>query len=285
MLRSLYSGISGLRAHQTMMDVTGNNIANVNTVGYKAAATVFQDTMSQVVAPSGRPQPPERGGVNAAQIGLGVRLASITNNFREGSDQPTGVGTDLKINGDGFFVLREAGQSLYTRSGAFNFDSDGNLVNPNGAFVQGYPATGGVVAGPPAALANISIIPNPALPPGVAMTSYSINTTGEVIGVFSDDQRRTLGQIATATFVNPNGLEKAGNSNYRSNTDVTGAPELGAAGTGQRGTIRSGTLEMSNVDLAQEFTNLIVAQRGFQANSRIITTSDELLQELVNLKR
>ena len=109
--------------------------------------------------------------------------------------------------------------------------------------------------------------------------------TGELIGGFSDGEKRTLGQIAMATFANPAGLEKAGDSNYRADAGVTGPADVGLAGTGQRGTMASGALEMSNVDLAQEFTNLIVAQRGFQANSRVITTSDELLQELVNLKR
>jgi len=290
MLRSLYSGISGLRAHQTMMDVTGNNISNVNTVGYKAAATLFQDTMSQTVATGGKPQVdaalvPVRGGINAAQIGLGVKLADIATNFRQGSQQPTGVGTDLMIQGDGFFVLDEAGQTLYTRSGGFHFDSDQNLVAPNGAFVMGYAA--GVVPAPGVALVPMTLNPASAVPAVTTekMTSYTISPTGEIIGQFDDDTPRSFGQIATATFVNPNGLEKAGNSTYRSNAAVTGAADLGAAGTGGRGPMTSGSLEMSNVDLAQEFTNLIVAQRGFQANSRVITTSDELLQELVNLKR
>ena len=321
MLRSLYSGISGLRAHQTMMDVTGNNISNVNTAGYKAAATLFQDTLSQTVATGGRPQTPDRGGVNAAQIGLGVKLADIATNFRQGTQQPTGVGTDLMIQGDGFFIVQESGQTLYTRSGGFHFDSDKNLVAPNGAYVMGYapkagggvdtntlvsmtlnadpadlePTTVGAMPGTPAIAAVVDDPATPAdetaaaVPAGpptdAVMTSYAISSTGEIIGQFNDNKSRVLGQIVTATFVNPNGLEKAGNSTYRSNATITGTADVGAAGTGGRGPMTSGSLEMSNVDLAQEFTNLIVAQRGFQANSRVITTSDELLQELVNLKR
>jgi flagellar hook protein FlgE len=310
MLRSLYSGISGLRAHQTMMDVTGNNISNVNTVGFKTAQTIFQDTLSQLVATAGKPQeavpatvPPTfiRGGINAAQIGLGVKLADITNNFRQGAAQMTGNGTDVMINADGFFVVQEVGQTLYTRSGAFKFDANGDLVTPTGAFVLGYEANpAGGVTGPsvppaaPTPLVKMSLTPDPALlfPPFPAapaptpqLTSYSISSTGEIIGAFSDDEKRTLGQIAMATFANPGGLEKAGNSMYRADPGVTGPADEGLAGTGQRGTMTSGALEMSNVDLAQEFTNLIVAQRGFQANARVITTSDELLQELVNLKR
>ena len=252
MLRSLYSGISGLRAHQTMMDVTGNNISNVNTVGYKAAATLFQDTMSQTVATGGRPQPPDRGGVNAAQIGLGVKLADIATNFRQGSQQPTGVGTDLMIQGDGFFVLEEGGQTPFTRSGGFHFDSAQNLVAPNGAYVMGYDA--GVVPAPGAPLVPMTLVPSagvlPALLGTEKMTSYTISSTGEIIGQFDDDQPRVLGQIATATFVNPNGLEKAGNSTYRSNATITGPADVGAAGTGSRGPMTSGSLEMSNVDLA-----------------------------------
>ncbi len=296
MLRSLYSGISGLRAHQTMMDVTGNNISNVNTVGYKTAQTIFQDTLSQLVAPAGRPQSPDRGGINAAQIGLGVKLADITTNFRQGSTQMTGRGTDVMINSDGFFVVQEAGQTLYTRSGGFKFDADQNLVTPTGAYVMGYDVTAGV-PDPTLPLVPMTLVPSAGVFPTVVgaipgppvadamMNSYTISATGEIIGTFSDNVNRTLGQIAMATFTNPGGLEKAGNSNYRSDAGVTGVADVGQAGTGQRGTMTSGALEMSNVDLAQEFTNLIVAQRGFQANSRVITTSDELLQELVNLKR
>jgi len=301
MLRSLYSGISGLRTHQTMMDVTGNNISNVNTVGYKTAQTVFQDTLSQLVAPSGGPQTdalgaPIRGGINAAQIGLGVKLADITTNFRQGSTQMTGRGEDVMINGDGFFLVKEPNETLYTRSGGFKFDANQNLVTSTGAFVMGYDVTAGVpdttlplvpmTLVPSAGVTPtlVGAIPGPPVSDAV-MTSYTISPAGEIIGAFSDEQNRVLGQIAMATFTNPGGLEKAGNSNYRANPTVSGVANTGAAGSGGRGTMTSGALEMSNVDLAQEFTNLIVAQRGFQANSRVITTSDELLQELVNLKR
>src|SRR3954469_6760150 len=136
MLRSLFSGISGLRAHQQMMDVTGNNIANVNTTGYKTSQVQFQDTLSQMVRAAGAPQG-QAGGTNPAQIGLGVRLAGISTNFGQGAAQTTGKSSDLMIQGDGMFVVRgSGGENLYTRAGAFSFDGNGQLVTNGGQVVQ-----------------------------------------------------------------------------------------------------------------------------------------------------
>src|SRR5690242_5300253 len=148
MLRSLFSGISGLRAHQQMMDVTGNNIANVNSVGFKASQTVFEDTLSQMMRAAGAPQTSTegtQGGTNPAQVGLGVRLAAITTNFVQGSAQTTGRPTDLMISGDGFFIVKSVNEQQFTRDGAFNFDADGRLVTSTGAAVQGWAAVNGVV--------------------------------------------------------------------------------------------------------------------------------------------
>ena len=139
MLRSLFSGISGLRAHQQMMDVTGNNIANVNTTGYKSSQTVFQDTLSQMVNAAGAPQN-GAGGTNPAQVGLGVRTASINANFSQGAAQTTGKSGDMMIQGDGFFIVKSGGESLYTRAGSFTFDANGSLTTPNGQIVQGWSA-------------------------------------------------------------------------------------------------------------------------------------------------
>src|SRR3712207_1777631 len=140
MLRSMFSGISGLRAHQQMMDVTGNNIANVNTTGFKSSTVTFQDTLSQMVRAAGSPQG-DVGGTNPAQVGLGVRLGSIGTNFGQGAAQNTGKSTDLMIQGDGFIMVRSGGEQLFTRSGAFDWDNNGNLVNANGNMVQGSLAT------------------------------------------------------------------------------------------------------------------------------------------------
>jgi flagellar hook protein FlgE len=395
MLRSLFAGISGLRSHQTMMDVTGNNIANVNTAGFKSSQTVFQDTLSQLMQGAGAPQG-GAGGTNPAQVGLGVRVGGIFTNFTQGSNQSTGRSTDLMIQGDGFFVVRKDGQDLYTRAGAFNFDDLGQLVTPDGGKVMGWGAVNGAINTnasaaplvlpvgtmlPPTATTKIKIggnlsgdsavgtaittsmttydaqgnaIPvkttftkvsattwnvaivdgtgptapanqtltfaaNGSTPSPATMTSagglvidlstttnyagvataqalnqdgtavgslqaFSISPDGTLVGTFSNGLRQDLGRIAMASFNNAPGLEKVGNTAFRATVN-SGVAQLGTAGAGGRGTLVGSTLEMSNVDLAQEFTNLIVAQRGFQANSKVITASDEILQDLVNLKR
>ncbi|MGV8968430.1 MAG: flagellar hook protein FlgE [Cellulomonas sp.] len=394
MLRSLFSGISGLKAHQTMLDVAGNNIANVNTTGFKASQTQFQDTLSQVLN-NASAAIPGVGGTNPAQVGLGVRVAGITTNFSQGAAQLTNRSTDMMINGDGFFTVRSGAESFYTRAGSFNFDSLGQLVTADGALVQGWAATNGVVdvngpltdlvlpigtlmsAKATAGADFVGNLPSDAvtgtnltktidvydelgnsrslaltftntagawsvaatdgtvagtvasqpmvfdlltgaltsplsLPVGPVavdlsaltgfaglstveavnqdgqeagnLQSFALSPDGTLMGSFSNGLKQAIGQLALATFTNPTGLEKAGGSMYRT-TVSSGIAQVGTAGTGGRGKLAGGSLEMSNVDLSAEFTNLIIAQRGFQANSRVITTSDELLQELVNLKR
>ncbi|MGB3412747.1 MAG: flagellar basal-body rod protein FlgF [Microthrixaceae bacterium] len=423
MIRSMFSAVSGLRNHQTMMDVVGNNIANVNTAGYKSSTTVFQDVLSQTLRGSGRATS-TTGGTNPAQIGLGSKVAGITTNFSQGSLQLTGRATDFAIQGDGFFVVNQGGNQLYTRAGSFSPDALGRLVTQEGALMQGWTADSSGAVNSSGAIGNIVIpigdvlepiqttsvtmggnlpsdaeigamiansvevydaqgnpatirfeftktaadswdavyrhvdsagVLNPAPPAaGTAMAggSMTFNATGEltsgyaltiaggsipgfgagaditvnlgsvgepnrltqfgslssvaiagqdgaaagllqsftvgqdgtIVGSYSNGRNRVVGQVALATFTNPEGLEKAGGSTYRDSIN-SGLAQVGVAGEGGRGLLSSGTLEMSNVDLASEFTNLIVAQRGFQANSRVVTTSDELLQEVVNLKR
>lgn len=280
MLRSLFAGISGLRTNQTMLDVTGNNIANANTTGFKASTTVFSDTLSQMLtAASGGNA--DRGGTNPIQVGLGVQLAATSTNFGQGSAQLTGRPTDVMLQGDGFFVLRDGAEDVYTRAGAFTFDQTGVLVAPNGMRVQGYALDGAGL--PTGGLVDVDLNML-ALPAGVELTSYSISSDGKVRGVFSDGVQRDVCQLAVADFNNPMGLEKIGDTAFRASAN-SGPVELGVAGQGQRGQIMAGALEMSNVDLSAEFTNLILAQRGFQASSRVITTSDQVLEELVNIKR
>ncbi|QCX28592.1 flagellar hook-basal body complex protein [Nocardioides jishulii] len=284
MLRSLFSGISGLRVNQTMLDVTGNNIANANTTGFKSSTTVFQDTLSQLLGGATAANA-TGGGTNPTQVGLGVQLAATATNFGQGSAQTTGRATDLMIQGDGMFVVRKGNEQLYTRAGAFAFDETGVLVSPNGNRVQGYLLD--AAGNPTGGLADVTLdVANavPAVPAGVSMTSYQIGSDGKVRGIFSDGVQRDMAQIALANFTNVQGLEKVGETSFRASAN-SGAAQIGTPGEGQMGKIVGGALEMSNVDLAAEFTNLILAQRGFQASSRVITTSDQVLEELVNIKR
>ncbi|HEY8590645.1 MAG TPA: flagellar hook protein FlgE [Naasia sp.] len=391
MLRSLYSGISGLRAHQTMLDVTGNNIANVNTTAFKGNSVVFQDTLSQMVS-GATLAGADIGGSNPSQVGLGVQVAGIATNLTQGSTQSTGRNTDMMISGDGYFVTRAGGETLYTRAGSFDWDSLGRLTSSDGGLLQGWTAvhgaitpggavgpiqiprgtvspakettlaavsgnlpsdavdgdqikrdvqvfdevgnartlsltftfddsdgswgmsatdgtdtetgtlefTGGVAGGDTsitvggvtldlttvsgyAQLKTVGIVRQDGQPAG-SLQSFNISADGTLVGSFSNGATEPLARLALATFVNPSGMEKAGSSSFRASVN-SGDPVLGVAGSDGFGSLAGGALEMSNVDLSAEFTNLIVAQRGFQANARIITTSDEVLQELTNLKR
>ena len=284
MLRSLFAGISGLRVNQTMLDVTGNNIANANTTGFKSSSTVFSDTLSQMLTGASAANV-NRGGTNPIQVGLGVQLAATNANFTQGSTQTTGRPTDLMIQGDGLFVTKQGNEQLYTRAGAFTFDNTGTLVTPSGNRVQGYALdaaglpTGGLID----VTLDFSAL-TPAVPVGVNLTSYNIGSDGKLRGIFDDGVQRDMAQIAIADFNNPMGLEKVGETSFRQSAN-SGAAQLGVAGQGRLGTLVGGALEMSNVDLSAEFTNLILAQRGFQASSRVITTSDQVLEDLVNIKR
>ncbi len=388
MIRAMYSGISGMRGFQTKLDVISNNVANVNTTGYKLARTTFRDILSQTVAAGTVPNQ-DQGGINARQIGLGVGVASIDTIFSQGSAQSTGVKTDLMIEGDGFFVVSEtasgsalgntanktsvsvaamdetsvtldisaptnpttpiaqyrilraqgdnppqqiglinvedepyqatgltAGETytfsvealdadgnvisgypsetlevvmdpninqigksssdsiglLFTRAGNFYFDKNRNLVTADGLFVMDTEGK------------KITIDPT--------AVAYNIDERGFIVQVNNKgEQIENSPQIGIAKFANPQGLEKVGSTRFRytrvADADDQPKPYIFKPDTFEKGTgkIRSGFLEMSNVDLGVEFSEMIVSQRGFQANTRIITTSDELLQEVVNLKR
>jgi len=272
MLRSLYSGVSGMRGFQTKLDVIGNNIANVNTVGFKASTVTFKDMLSQTMQGVTAPQD-GRGGVNPMQIGLGVTIAAINTNHSSGSAMTTNNVLDLRIDGDGFFTVvdNEDQETPYlTRLGNFTLDAEGKLVTTDGLLV-------------------LSSEFEPIIMED-EWVSISISQTGEIIAKNEDGETvNTDIFIGMINVMNPAGLSKIGNSLYEitPNAVFEGEWELTTPANAEMGTgkIISGQLEMSNVDLTTEFTELIIAQRGFQANSRIITTSDEVLQELVNLKR
>lgn len=274
MMRSLYSGVTGLSTHQKKMDVIANNIANANTVGFKASRVIFQDIYSQTVA-SASGATTNMGGINPQQIGLGVQTATIDVLDAEAASQYTGNPLDLAIEGDGYFVIQNGSKIIYTRAGNFYTDEENNLVDSNGNYVLGYAldGDGNLVETP----AKITISPD--------YYDVSIDASGQVIGLDKTTKDITvLGQIILATFANPSGLEKTGENAYRV-TANSGDPVYSAPGQDGAGKLNSGSLEMSNVDLTAQFSDMIVTQRGFQANSRIITTTDEMLEELVNMVR
>jgi flagellar hook protein FlgE len=297
MLRSMYSGISGLKNFQTKLDVIGNNIANVNTFGFKKSRVTFADAMNQTIsgASAGVAAGQNgKGGTNAIQVGLGSSISSIDKVHDAGSLQSTNRLLDVSISGDGYYVVNDGQANFYTRSGNFYLDDAGTLVTSDGMKVQGQKVTngtGGFTAADPQGnlpLGNLQIndASLQAIPGHLSDTleSFSIGQTGEIYAVTADGETVTMGRIALATFNNTAGLSSAGGNIFQK-TENSGEPRIVAAGANGTGDLASGMLEMSNVDLAEEFTEMIVAQRGFQANTRIITTSDEILQELVNLKR
>lgn len=280
MLRSMYSGISGLRNFQTKLDVIGNNIANVNTYGFKKGRTIFKDLISQTVSGASGAST-TRGGVNPKQVGLGSQIAAIDTLHTPGSTQFTGNTLDLAITGDGFFAVKENAanaQTLYTRAGNLYMDNTGDIVDGDGRYVVGVAGTGTNTAD-----TTYDPVTNNKINIPKDATSMSVGQDG-VVSYVKGDKLHIAGQIQIATFSNPGGLEKIGGNLFASTVN-SGPASTGNPLLDGRGKVESGFLEMSNVDLAEEFTEMIVAQRGFQANTRIITTSDEILQELVNLKR
>lgn len=271
MIRAMYTAISGLKAHQIKLDVIGNNIANVNTVGFKKSQASFEEVFSQTTAGASAPQG-GKGGTNPQQVGLGVSVGKIRVNHEPGSPQRTDYPLDFYIGGDGYFAVKDGDKTLYTRAGNFDLDADGTLVTSQGLKVQGVNITVPVAA----TKGNITI-PS-------TYESFSVNQLGQIIGVKKDGSQTTLATLALSKFNNASGLSKEGSNNFSVSSN-SGTASEGKPGDEGFGVIIVGSVEMSNVDLANEFTDMITAQRGFQANSRVITTSDEILQELVNLKR
>jgi len=435
MMRSLYSGVSGLRAHQTKMDVIGNNIANVNTTAYKASSVTFSDVFYQTTQTASGPNAATgKGDQNAIQIGLGSGVGAISTSIEtEGAAQRTDNPFDLKLSGSSFFVVNSGGGNYFTRAGDFTTDENGNLVTSGGASVMGWQvdASGNVVKDQVSALkvkgdaftyttpeastkATISgninssdaSFKDASVVAGVTfydslgykylatvnikqvdasnytlsvgditstdgigtnlvgtldsadlkfnpdtgqiltttsnfkisfttraltaeetasgkfkdvatkigdialdtsgiktygdatsltgtqdgkavgkMSSVGIDTSGLIVASYTNGDTMTLGQIAVANFSNPSGLEKVGDNLYAATLNSGLFNGVGDDVTANNGSINSGQLEMSNVDLSAQFTEMITTQRGFQANSRIITVSDTMLEELVNLKR
>ena len=315
MIKSMFSGVAGLRTHQSKMDVIGNNIANVNTYGFKAARATFKESIYQTkqVSSDGSTT---FGGKNASQVGYGSQIAAIDLLFTAGSYAPTDSPTDVMIDGQGLFLVGRKdldgnnGQTgienatdnskgaldkmLLTRVGDFKIDGDGYLVDSSGYVVYGFtnPDVRAATFTPDVAKLKPIRIQNKAngTYDGAAterlnVASISIDSNGSVLGIDADTNKSIIiGRIAVANVTNPNALEKSQGPYYKAIKNI-GSVRAFEPGKGSTGQVMSNGLEMANVDLAREFSDMITTQRGFQANTRIITVSDQMLEEIMSIKR
>ena len=262
MLRSLFTAATGMIAQQTQVDVTSHNIANVNTMGYKKNRAEFADLMYQVMSYAGTPTSTTTTHPTGIEVGLGVRPQAITKIHSQGYFKETGNNLDMVIAGNGFFQVQMAdGTTAYTRNGAWKLDSDGNIVNDDG----------------------LQLVPNITIPADATQISIGIDGTVSVLQPGAAEMQQ-VGQIEIVNFINPAGLHSSGDNLFLE-TGASGAPIIGIAGQDGLGQIKQGFVEMSNVQLVEEMTELITGQRAYEANSQAITTSDSMLQTTNELKR
>ena len=280
LIGTLTSGVSALRTFSKGLEVIGNNIANINTTGYKSSQATFSDSFSNALRASA-PSSGTTSSQSGVQVGTGVQLAGIQTNFSQGSLNSTGNITDLGISGQGFYIVRDAssGAQFATRDGQFRIDDNGYLITMGGLRVQGMVG---------AAIGDLRI--GAALPVGTQLQSISFDKAGNLIESYSDGTSATTGQIQLQNFSDTSALMREG-SNLFSGLGAAG-PLGGGILAGSNdpnsnglGSIQSGTLESSNVDLTDQFSQLITTQRSFQAGARLITVSDSVLEDIVNLKR
>ena len=249
-------------AQQTQVDVTSHNIANVNTMGYKKNRAEFADLMYQVMSYAGTPTSTTTTHPTGIEVGLGVRPQAITKIHSQGYFKETGNNLDMVIAGNGFFqVQMPDGTTAYTRNGAWKLDSDGNIVNDDG----------------------LQLVPNITIPADATQISIGIDGTVSVLQPGAAEMQQ-VGQIEIVNFINPAGLHSSGDNLFLE-TGASGAPIIGIAGQDGLGQIKQGFVEMSNVQLVEEMTELITGQRAYEANSKAITTSDSMLQTTNELKR
>jgi flagellar basal-body rod protein FlgG len=260
-MRSLYTAATGMLAQQLQIDTTSNNISNVNTIGYKKQRAEFADLMYQTMEYAGTSTSATSMSPTGIEVGLGVRPTAITKQFTQGNFSETGNDLDMAISGNGFFQIELAdGTTAYTRNGSFKLDSEGNVVNSDG----------------------YKLLPEIVIPDDA--TEVSIGTDGTVSVLQANDTEMTeIGQIEIANFVNPAGLHSLGDNNFL-NSSASGDVITGTPGLNGLGQIRQQFVEMSNVELVEEMTDLITGQRAYEACSKAITTSDEMLQTVNALK-
>jgi len=336
MLRSLYAGVSAMKANQVKLDVIGNNIANVGTTAFKSSRVRFQDMVSQSMSDASAPAT-NQGGVNPKQVGLGVQVAGIDTMVGQGMMQPTSRNLDVAMDGEGYLIVATGpidgdikvdatnhtmgdpttvGKLLtpsYTRDGALTLDQEGHLLTSDGFRVMGYSINGNTAYAAATGIptikfvdANGSVVPKAddvliplSIPDkigddaatAVKVKSFSIEKDGTIKAILDNEKVAVIGQIAMASFNNPAGLSKSGKNLYASTSNSGVAVVRSGIGNTTTdnskgyGNMLSGMLEMSNVDLAEQFTDMIVTTRAFQAAGKTITTGDEILQEIIGLKR
>ena len=270
-MTSFYTSLSGLRNAETDLGVVAHNIANAETTGFKRSSVEFADIVSN--GSSGDPRFTQ---------GIGSTVTSINQDFSLGAVEQTGRSLDIAIDGDGFLATRnaESGDVKFSRNGNFTLDESGFVQGFDGKRLQvfapdgqgGFAQGGTVDAAIPTSNAA-----------GSELAGVTFEANGELTAAYADGSTATIGRVALATFVSPNGLRAIGNTQWEA-TGVSGAPAFGFPGIGAYGDIRSGALERSNVNLAEEMVGLITAQRNFQANAKAIDTASQLSQTIINLR-
>jgi flagellar basal-body rod protein FlgG len=262
MIRSLWTSATGMQAQALNLDVISNNLANVNTTGFKKSRAEFQDLLYETIKPAGTPSSQDTEVPTGIQLGHGTRPSTVLKIFSQGNMENTQNELDLAIEGDGFFqIALPNGETTYTRDGAFKLDSDGRIVNSDGFAME----------------PEISI-PTDALSISVGLDgTVSVLQAGESIP-------SEIGTIELARFVNPAGLISMG-KNLFITSEASGDEMTGTAGEDGLGTLAQGFLEMSNVSVVDEMVNMITAQRAYESNSKAIQAADDMLQLANNIKR
>lgn len=254
MLRAVHTAATGMEAMQTNVDNVANNMANVNTTGYKKSTAEFQDLYYQTIREPGTQVSADAALPTGVQVGVGVKTASVHKEFTAGSAKSTGNQNDMMIQGDGFFsVLKDNGETVYTRDGSFKVDGTGRMMTSSGYLLQ----------------PNITIPPN--------STGFAVAPNGIVTSTDDKGAESQIGQIDIISFMNPSGLKALGGNVYQA-SESSGAPIQGQPGTPGMGTILQRNLEASNVNLVSEMVNLIQAQRAYEMNSKVMQAADQMLQ-------
>ena len=261
MLRSLHISRTGLDAQQTQLDVISNNLANVSTTGFKKARAVFEDLLYQIIRQPGAQSSQQTQLPSGFQLGVGVRPVATERIFTQGSLQQTQNALDVAISGKGFFQIQlPDGSTAFTRDGSFQVDSQGNIVTASG----------------------YSLLPNMQVPQDAMLISIARDGVVSVTLPGNPNTISQLGQIQLATFINPAGLQSQG-ENLFIETAASGPAQVNNPETNGLGSLNQSFIETSNVNVAEELVNMIVAQRAYELNSRAITTSDQMLQRLTQI--